>query len=186
MPLFGDVRRWVAYPLIPWIGIMAAGYGCGLALKWDQADRQRRVFLIGLAITIAFVGIRGLDGDGDPPPGATQPDPFLTVLNFLACEKYPMSYVLMTMGPALLLLAALDRRIPSTRIVSWQSTVLGCDVPPDPSRGIVGFLVPLSPLPGHADISTTRAYTYSGLRRLVKVCDQAGPGAKPKRRRSWR
>ncbi len=111
VPLFGDVRLLVVYPLIPWIGIMAAGYGCGLALKWDQADRRRRVFLIGLAMTIAFVVIRGLNGYGDPHPWATQPDPLFTVLNFLACEKYPvsLSYVLMTMGPALMLLAALDR-----------------------------------------------------------------------------
>lgn len=111
VPLFGDVRLLVVYPLIPWIGIMAAGYGCGPASGWPQGIRRRRVFLIGLGMTIAFVLIRTLNGYGDLHPWTAQPNPVFTFLSFLACAKYPPSlcYVLMTMGPAFILLAALDR-----------------------------------------------------------------------------
>jgi len=107
----GDVTFLVVYPLIPWIGVMAAGFACGEALHWDQRTRRRRVFLAGLAVTLAFVALRGLNAYGDPQPWVAQASPFLTFLNFLGCEKYPpsFSYLLMTMGPALMLLAALDR-----------------------------------------------------------------------------
>jgi uncharacterized membrane protein len=109
--LFDGVKLLVVYPLIPWIGVMAAGYVCGPAIRWEPNTRRRRVFWIGLGLTLAFVAIRGLNVYGDPHPWTTQPHPFFTFLHFLACEKYPpsLSYMLMTMGPALMLLAALDR-----------------------------------------------------------------------------
>ncbi|MDQ7836536.1 MAG: heparan-alpha-glucosaminide N-acetyltransferase domain-containing protein [Humidesulfovibrio sp.] len=108
---FGGERLLVVYPLIPWIGIMAAGFACGEAIRWDQRTRRRRVFLTGLALTLGYAALRGLNGYGDPEPWAAQANPFLTFLNALGCAKYPpsLSYLLMTMGPALMLLAALDR-----------------------------------------------------------------------------
>ena len=56
----------VAYPLIPWIGVTAVGYGLGQVYAWD-ADR-RRTFLVrlGLALSVAFLVIRGLNVYGDP------------------------------------------------------------------------------------------------------------------------
>lgn len=109
--LFDGVKLLVVYPLIPWIGVMAAGYLCGQAVLWAPEVRRRRVFWAGLGLTLFFALVRGLNIYGDPHPWSTQPNSLFTFLNFLGCEKYPpsLSYLLMTMGPAFMLLAALDR-----------------------------------------------------------------------------
>lgn len=103
-----------AYPLIPWIGVTAAGYGLGQIYGWD--DNRRRAFLLrlGLGLSLAFVALRGLNGYGDPSPWARQPTAAFTVLSWLNTTKYPPSllFLLMTLGPALLLLRAADRATP--------------------------------------------------------------------------
>ena len=57
------------------------------------------------------MAIRSLNLYGDPVPWTPQRTTVLTILSFLNCRKYPPSllYLLMTLGPALLALAALDR-----------------------------------------------------------------------------
>jgi uncharacterized membrane protein len=94
----------VAYPLLPWIGVIAAGYGVGAILV--RPDRRRWLAAIGAALVLAFVILRVLDGYGDPHPRAGQP-----WMGFLNCTKYPPSldYLLMTLGPSLLVLAAIDK-----------------------------------------------------------------------------
>ncbi len=65
---------------------------------------------IGLGMTLAFLIIRGINVYGDPIRWSGQ-IPGMTVLSFLRCTKYPPSldFLLMTLGPALLLMAWLDR-----------------------------------------------------------------------------
>ena len=112
--LFGQEKLLVVYPLIPWIGIMGAGYASGPVVRWLPDKRRRWVFMTGLGLTLAFVLLRGLNLYGDPKPWAPQANPVYTVLSFIACAKYPpsLSYLLMTMGPAFMLLAWLDRPTP--------------------------------------------------------------------------
>ncbi len=100
-----------AYPLIPWFALMAAGYCFGPVLRWDPARRQRFLVRLGIGLTIAFVVIRAVNRYGDPFPWATQRSALFTALSFLNCIKYPPSldFLLMTMGPAFLLLAWLER-----------------------------------------------------------------------------
>jgi uncharacterized membrane protein len=103
-----------AYPLIPWIGVTALGYGLGQIYRWD-VDRRRRLLLrAGLALTVAFFVVRGLNVYGDPAPWARQPTTLFTVLSFFNVTKYPpsLSFLLMTLGPALLFLRAVDQRVP--------------------------------------------------------------------------
>ena len=103
-----------AYPLIPWLGVTAVGYGLGAIYRWDPDRRRRFLLRIGLALTAGFIVIRGLNVYGDPSPWAAQRSSFFTVLSFFNVTKYPpsLSFLLMTLGPALLLLRAVDRRVP--------------------------------------------------------------------------
>jgi uncharacterized membrane protein len=106
------------YPLIPWIGVMMAGYGFGELLTFQQARRRRVVTLLGASMTVGFVLIRAFNLYGDPSPWSFQGKPIYTLMSFLRCSKYPPSllYVMMTLGPALLFLAFFGTRTSRT----WQ------------------------------------------------------------------
>lgn len=105
----GDHRVIFAYPVLPWIGTMALGYGFGsLYTQVTDAARRRRLLIrIGLGATILFVLLRWINVYGDPDPWSTQPSGVFTLLSFLNLHKYPPSllYLLMTLGPAIFFLA---------------------------------------------------------------------------------
>jgi uncharacterized membrane protein len=100
----------VAYPIGPWIFVMAAGYCFGPVMTLDAPKRRQWLIRIGLGLTLAFLVIRGINVYGDPARWSAQV-PGMTVLSFLRCTKYPPSldFLLMTLGPAILLLAWFDR-----------------------------------------------------------------------------
>lgn len=101
----------VAYPVVPWIGVMAAGYAFGALLRRPEAERRRALLQLGAALTVGFLVLRGLNVYGDPSRWSVQRDGVTTVLSFLNTTKYPPSllYLLMTLGPAILVLPLLDR-----------------------------------------------------------------------------
>jgi uncharacterized membrane protein len=113
-PLFvrpgGPPFFFVAYPLIPWIGVMAAGYAFGALLRLPTAERHRALPRLGGAMTLGFVVIRLMNGYGDMAPWSVQRDPVMTVLSFLNTTKYPPSldYLLMTLGPAIMSLVLFE------------------------------------------------------------------------------
>ena len=109
-PIAG-IHVYVMYPLIPWIGVMAVGYGFGTLLLHEPRQRQRLLLRLGAALTLSFVLLRAANVYGDPSRWTAQPNRWYTVLSFLNCTKYPPSllYLLMTLGPALMALAWLDR-----------------------------------------------------------------------------
>ena len=111
VPLFGNVKMFVAYPLIPWIGVMAAGYALGAVYAWDAERRRKFLLKLGFALTILFLIIRATNIYGDPQIWQTQTSPAFTVLSFLNTTKYPASllFLLMTLGPALIILAWADK-----------------------------------------------------------------------------
>jgi uncharacterized membrane protein len=104
-----------SYPLIPWVGVTAAGFGLGRIYEW--APDRRRAFLLraGVLMSVAFVVLRALNVYGDPSRWRVQHSSVATMLSFLNTTKYPPSllFLLMTLGPALLLLRAVDRGTPA-------------------------------------------------------------------------
>jgi uncharacterized membrane protein len=101
----------VAYPLIPWIGVMGAGFCFGRVYDLEPNDRRRVLLRLGGALTAAFVVLRLVNGYADPSPWSVQPTPVLTLLSFLRVSKYPPSlmFLLVTLGPAIVALAMLDK-----------------------------------------------------------------------------
>ena len=101
-----------AYPLVPWVGVLAAGYAFGEILSMERERRRRALFTIGGAAIALFVALRWLNVYGDPLPWAHQGrGAWYTFLSFLNTQKYPPSllFLLMTLGPSIVALALLDR-----------------------------------------------------------------------------
>jgi uncharacterized membrane protein len=103
-----------AYPLVPWIGVTAAGFGLGRIYSWDDARRRAFLLRAGVAVSTAFIVIRAINRYGDPAPWTAQASGLFTALSFLNVTKYPPSldFLLMTLGPAMILLALVDRGTP--------------------------------------------------------------------------
>jgi len=116
----------VLYPLVPWIGVMAAGYWLGPVMQLEPQARQRFLFRLGAALTLGFVLLRATNFYGDPAAWTAQETWLSTALSFLNCEKYPPSllYLMMTLGPALMLLAAFEyKRGPLARVLESYGRV---------------------------------------------------------------
>ena len=104
----------VAYPLIPWVGVTAVGYSLGLVYSWTSHRRKTFLLWSGVVLTAGFVILRAVNLYGDPARCVTQKSILFTVLSFLNATKYPPSldFLLMTLGPALVFLWAVDGWIP--------------------------------------------------------------------------
>lgn len=108
----GAFRLWedgprlvVLYSLIPWIGVIALGYVFGYVLR-ERPSAIKKATLLGALAVAAFLVLRTFNIYGDPRPwGPAAP------LSFLNATKYPgsLQFLLMTLGPLLLLLPAFER-----------------------------------------------------------------------------
>ena len=101
----GAFRIFFSYPLLPWIGVMLFGYGAAGLFELPEKQRNAWLVRIGIGMVIAFVLIRALNVYGDPSPWEG------SVTSFLGTTKYPPSllYILMTLGPAAIACAFVDR-----------------------------------------------------------------------------
>jgi uncharacterized membrane protein len=134
------VKFVAAYPMIPWIGVAAVGYAFGSIYGVDPKRRQRIILGLGSVLTLGFLVLRVTNVYGDPnawsgmsteikastqevagkvvaieakpsvPRSAMQ-----TTLSFFNTNKYPPSllFLMMTLGPALIVLALLEKYPPS-------------------------------------------------------------------------
>ena len=109
--LNADTLVRIDYPIVPWVGVMAAGYCMGPLLQQSPARRRRTLVILGVVAVAAFLALRFGNGYGDPQPWSAQASRTYTVLAFLRVRKYPPSldFLLMTLGPALIALAWLER-----------------------------------------------------------------------------
>jgi len=107
----------VLFVIVPWIGVMAAGWAFGAILAMEPARRNRLCLTIGLGATALFLALRGFNLYGDPrawhaaAPGADGRPAMPGVLSFLNTTKYPASldFLLMTLGPTIALMPVLER-----------------------------------------------------------------------------
>ena len=101
----------VIYPLIPWIGVMALGYAMGPYFVGENPERPHRLLQIGVFLTLAFVVLRLTNLYGDPVKWVVHQNMVDTLFSFLSVTKYPVSlqFLLMTLGPALMLLGYFER-----------------------------------------------------------------------------
>jgi len=104
----------VAYTLIPFVGVTAVGYGLGQIYSWPSERRRAFLLRLGLALSVGFVVLRWTNVYGDPFRWSPQESAAMTVVSFLNTTKYPPSllFLLMTLGPALLILWAVDAATP--------------------------------------------------------------------------
>ena len=94
-PFQGDAPSWIVilYVIVPWIGVMMAGYGFGQIIISEKRDRW--CYIIGLTSIVLFVVIGSMTAEGQLP----------FILNLLNQRKYPASqlYLMMTLGPLIAL-----------------------------------------------------------------------------------
>jgi uncharacterized membrane protein len=110
----------VLYSLIPWAGVMAAGYAFGVVMRLEPERRRKICLWLGLGATAAFLILRALDVYGDPRRlSASSPLP--AAFQFINTTKYPASllFLLMTLGPTIALIPFAERmRGPVGRVLS--------------------------------------------------------------------
>jgi uncharacterized membrane protein len=101
------------YAVLPWTGVMLAGYVMGQVYRpsFDAAKRKKILTTSGIVLLVLFVILRTFNIYGDPAPWAAQKTFALSVISFFNVSKYPPSlmYLCMTIGPGLLLLSAAEK-----------------------------------------------------------------------------
>jgi len=110
--IFKPFALLVGYPVLPWIGAMAAGYCLGgLYTNCGAPTRKKMLLYMGFGTIIIFILVRYINIYGDQLHWSVQATPAFTFLSFLNVTKYPPSllYILMTLGPALIFLALTER-----------------------------------------------------------------------------
>jgi uncharacterized membrane protein len=112
----------VAYPIIPWLGIMLTGFIAGRWFERPAPERKRLFLCAGLIALGLFLVLRFLNAYGDPGLWSVQKSSLFTLLSFLNVTKYPPSllFSLLTLGGLFLILAAAeqhDNRLTRTLMV---------------------------------------------------------------------
>jgi uncharacterized membrane protein len=123
-------RLIVLYTIIPWVGVMAAGYAFGAIITRPAAERDRACLTIGLGAIALFLILRGFNLYGEPsdwaaPTASEDGAPQLpALLSFLNTSKYPASlqFLLMTLGPAIAIIPLLEK---ARGVVARWMTVFG-------------------------------------------------------------
>ena len=111
----------VAYPLVPWVAVMALGYVVADVYRWEAPRRRRFLLRSGAIATALFLVIRVMNGYGNPIPWSIQRTAALSVASFFNVQKYPPSldFVLMTLGPIVFALGLAEAA--RGRVARWLS-----------------------------------------------------------------
>lgn len=124
-PLNEKFRILVAYPFLPWMGLMMVGYCTGKLYTSTSAEKRKHILLYtGIAAIILFILVRSINVYGDMHRWDVQTSFVFTVLDFIKLTKYPPSllFILMTIGPALIILALIEK---SSNSLSSKISIFG-------------------------------------------------------------
>ncbi len=102
---------YVVYPILPWIGVMAAGFVFGQVMTWEPEKRIKLLWKLGIGSILLFVVLRYSNIYGDTGVWEIQKNGLFTFIDFLNTQKYPPSllFLLMTLGPSFLLLIVFEK-----------------------------------------------------------------------------
>ncbi len=108
----GETMLFIAYPFLPWLGIMILGYCFGTLYhkEFNASIRRKWLLYLGLTAIGVFIGLRFVNGYGNLTPWNNEENFLYTLMSFVNTTKYPPSllYALMTLGPAMILLYLID------------------------------------------------------------------------------
>jgi uncharacterized membrane protein len=110
----------VAYPAIPWNGLMFLGFCFGQSLSLPAARRIRFTAVSGACSLALFLALRGLRAYGDPTTWLPSTDVATNLKSFLMVSHNPVSlqFCLMSLGVLLLFLSLLDSLLTAGK-ASW-------------------------------------------------------------------
>jgi uncharacterized membrane protein len=125
----------VLFPLVPLLGVMAIGYVFGKLFDKPALQRARIMLPLGLVATAAFIVLRAFNAYGNPAAGVAGNSPgqwhpqgtlAMSIVSFLDLEKYPPSlqFLLMILGPSLILFSLVDRLSPSEHFQRWMKPIV--------------------------------------------------------------
>jgi uncharacterized membrane protein len=105
----------ILYVIIPWIGVMAAGYAFGAIMTKPPEERKKLCYWIGGGAFAAFLVLATV---GAALGGGREDAPF--IVRMLNQQKYPASqlFLMMTLGPTILLVPFFER------VRGWMTDVL--------------------------------------------------------------
>jgi len=109
----GDSNLIIAYPFLPWLGLMIVGYCIGKLFlpQFEPARRKKHLTQMGIGLLVLFIVLRSINIYGDPVEWSQQKDGLYTFFSFINIYKYPPSllYMCVTIGFLLLLLPHLEK-----------------------------------------------------------------------------
>lgn len=101
------------YPLLPWIGVLLAGYGLAELYTVDGTHRRRWFYRAVAAMLVTFVVLRTGNFYGDPNAWSVQPTTAGTIMSYMNVQKYGPSLLFLcaTLSWTMLALARADERV---------------------------------------------------------------------------
>jgi len=97
----------MAYPPVPWLGIMMVGFAAGKLFELPDDRRKAKFLQIGYGALLLFAILRFINIYGDSLPWSSQTDALYSFLSFMNVTKYPPSLLFcsITLGVMFLILA---------------------------------------------------------------------------------
>ncbi len=111
IPINANTFLLLAYPPIPWLGLMLVGFAFASRIYLTGINRGKLFLQAAIICLVLFIGLRFLNIYGDPSPWSVQATGMFTFMSFMNLTKYPPSllYDLATLSVIFALLAAAEK-----------------------------------------------------------------------------